>query len=103
MPVHERVDVEFYRGSGGVTWNREANLANTRQDGCGHVRRERVAGSRRVYSVNDVGAIAAGVHRHCPFNTGRYDGVADFAIARRHRDGRWEITRVLSDSPRRTR
>ncbi|MEG1116464.1 MAG: DUF4440 domain-containing protein, partial [Janthinobacterium sp.] len=56
-------DVEFYHDQGGVTWNRDAMLANTQQHVCGKFRREIVAGSQRVYPIRDFGAIEQGAHR----------------------------------------
>lgn len=49
-------DVEFYHDEGGVTWNRQDMLANTRQFVCGHYTRELMPGSLRVYPVKDFGA-----------------------------------------------
>lgn len=87
-------DVEFYHDTGGVTWTREAMIANTEKFACGHYTRERVG--LRVSPIKDFGAIAQGVHRFCQTDTGRCDGEADFAMVWRLRDGQWQITRVLS-------
>lgn len=89
-------DVEFYHDTGGVTWTRDAMLANTRQYVCGNFRRELVPGSLEVFPVKDFGAIARGAHRFCQFDNGQCDGMADFTIVWRLRDGQWAITRVLS-------
>ena len=88
--------VEFYHDTGGVTWTRDAMLANTRQYVCGNFRRELVPGSLRVYPIQDFGAIELGTHRFCRFDTGQCDGIADFSIVWRKRDDHWQITRVLS-------
>jgi hypothetical protein len=89
-------DVEFYHDTGGVTWTRDAMLANTRQYVCGNFRRELVPGSLQVFPVKDFGAIARGSHRFCQFDSGQCEGMADFTIVWRLQDGRWTITRVLS-------
>ncbi len=89
-------DVEFYHDTGGVTWTREAMLANTRQYVCGHFTRELVPGTLAVYPVRDFGAIAQGQHRFCQTDTGKCEGLADFTIVWRLQDGQWRITRVLS-------
>ncbi len=94
-------DVEFYHDTGGVTWTREAMIANTGKYACGHYTRELVAGSLRVSPVKDFGAIAQGVHRFCQVDTGRCEGEADFVMVWRHHDGRWQVTRVLSYGHRR--
>lgn len=88
--------VEFYHDTGGVTWNREAMLANTRTYACGHYTRQLVAGSLKVYPIQGFGAIAQGQHRFCDSSSGRCDGLADFTMIWRLHDGRWSITRVLS-------
>ncbi|HAI93682.1 MAG TPA: DUF4440 domain-containing protein [Xanthomonadaceae bacterium] len=88
--------VEFYHDAGGVTWNREDMLANTRRHACGHYTRQLVPGSLRVYPVKDFGAIAQGEHRFCQTDSDRCDGLADFTMLWRLRDGRWHVTRVLS-------
>ncbi|HEU0153441.1 MAG TPA: nuclear transport factor 2 family protein [Arenimonas sp.] len=89
-------DVEFYHDNGGVTWHRDEMLANTRAHVCGNFRRELVPGTLRVYPIKDFGAIAQGSHRFCPFATGICEGEADFTMVWRHRDGAWQLTRVLS-------
>lgn len=89
-------DVEFYHDTGGVTWTREAMIANTRQHACGHYTRQLVPGSLRVWPVRDFGAIAQGVHRFCQAGAARCEGEADFVMVWRQRDGQWQVTRVLS-------
>ena len=89
-------DVEFYHDTGGVTWTRDAMIANTRKNVCGNFRRELVAGSLKVYPIRDFGAIEQGVHRFCQFKTGKCEGIADFVVVWRHQNDTWQITRVLS-------
>ncbi len=88
--------VEFYHDNGGVTWNHEDMLANTRRNVCGNYTRELIEGSLQVYPVKDFGAIAQGQHRFCDSRTNACEGLADFTIVWRLRDGQWQITRVLS-------
>lgn len=89
-------DVEFYHDTGGVTWTRDAMLANTAKYACGNFTRELVPDSLRVYPIKDFGAIAQGAHRFCQIASGQCEGMADFAIVWRNQGGKWEITRVLS-------
>ena len=89
-------DVEFYHDTGGVTWTRDAMLANTAKHVCGKIRRELVADSLLVYPIKDFGAIEQGVHRFCQVDTGRCEGMADFVIVWRHENDEWQATRVLS-------
>lgn len=88
--------VEFYHDTGGVTWTREAMLANTRQYACGRFTRERVPGTLTAYPVHGFGAIAQGQHRFCQVATGQCEGLADFTMVWQLQEGRWRITRVLS-------
>ena len=89
-------DVEFYHDTGGVTWTRDAMVANTAKNVCSHFRRELVSGSLRVYPIKDFGAIEQGVHRFCQFKTGTCEGIADFVMIWRNQHGTWQITRALS-------
>lgn len=89
-------DVEFYHDAGGVTWTRDAMLANTAKYVCGKFRRELVPATLRVYPIKDFGAVAQGVHRFCQLATGACEGIADFVILWRRTGERWEITRVIS-------
>ena len=45
-------DVEFYHDNGGVTWTRDAMIANTGKHVCGHFTRDRFRGSR-IYTIKD--------------------------------------------------
>jgi len=89
-------DVEFYHDTGGVTWNRQDMIANTRKYVCGNFGRELIPGSLKVFPIKDFGAIAQGTHRFCQFKTGACEGMADFVIVWRLKDDNWQITRVLS-------
>ena len=88
--------VEFYHDTGGVTWTREAMLANTRKHVCGNYTRQLLPGTLEVFPIKDFGAIARGQHRFCNLNGEHCDGLADFVIIWRLRDGQWQATRVLS-------
>ena len=89
-------DVEFYHDTGGVTWTREAMLENTRKHVCGNFSRELVPGTLRVHPIKDFGALSQGSHRFCQFASGQCEGLADFTMLWRHRDGIWQLTRVFS-------
>lgn len=89
-------DVEFYHDTGGVTWTRDAMIANTGKYVCGHFTRELVPGSMKIYPIRDFGAVSQGVHRFCQIASGQCEGLADFVIVWRKQDDKWRITRVLS-------
>jgi hypothetical protein len=89
-------DVEFYHDTGGATFTRSAMLANTKKYVCGNFSRELIPGSLVVYPIKGFGALALGSHRFCQFKSGQCEGLADFSILWRFRQGTWQITRVLS-------
>ena len=89
-------DVEFYHDNGGVTWTREAMLANTAKYACGKFRRELVPGTLKVFPIKGFGAIAQGSHRFCQVASGTCEGMAEFTTIWRQQDGRWLMTRVMS-------
>jgi Domain of unknown function (DUF4440) len=93
-------DVEFYHDLGGVTWSREAMIAQTRANVCGKFQRELVPGTLRVWPIKDYGALAQGEHRFCHYKPGGgihpCEGRAAFTILWRQRDQRWTITRAFS-------
>jgi hypothetical protein len=89
-------NVEFYHDTGGVTWNRNDMLANTRKYVCGNFTRELVPGTLQVYPIKDFGALSKGTHRFCQVSSGKCEGEADFTIVWHQNGNQWEITRVLS-------
>ena len=93
---HFAEDVEFYHDNGGVTWTRAGMLENTRKYACGNYTRALVPGTLQVHPVRDFGAISQGVHRFCETGGDACDGLADFVMVWRLREGQWQITRVLS-------
>lgn len=88
--------VEFYHDTGGVTWTREAMLANTAKYVCGNFTRELIPGTLEVFAIKDFGALARGQHRFCDSKSHKCEGLADFTILWRLQDGQWQITRVMS-------
>lgn len=89
-------NVEFYHDTGGVTWNRNDMLANTRKYVCGNFTRELVPGTLQVYPIKDFGALSKGTHRFCQVSSGKCEGMADFTILWHRSGSQWQITRVLS-------
>lgn len=89
-------DVEFYHGTGGVTWSERKMLDNNAKYACGNHRRELVDGTFRAHPIKDYGAITQGTHRFCQITTGLCDGLAEFITIWTHQDGRWLMARVPS-------
>ncbi len=89
-------NLEFYHDKGGVTWTRQAYMANTHKNVCGVYRRVLVPGTMEVYPVKDFGAIEQGRHTFCDIKSGQCFGEAQFLILWRHRSGTWVATRIFS-------
>lgn len=89
-------DVEFYHDLGGVTFDANTVVENTRKNICHKVRRELLAETFKVYPVKDYGAIEEGEHTFCHFGTGKCEGVAKFLMIWRNQDGKWLLTRIVS-------
>jgi hypothetical protein len=89
-------DVEFYHDSGGVTWDRQTMIENTKKFACGNYTRELVPGTFEVFPIKDFGVITKGVHIFCQTATMQCDGKADFVMVWHQAKGQWEVTRVLS-------
>jgi hypothetical protein len=89
-------DVEFYHDQGGVTWDRQSVVDNTRKYICHKVRRELMADTLKVYPIKDYGAIEEGEHRFCQLDTGKCEGIAKFLMIWRNKNETWQMTRVIS-------
>lgn len=89
-------DVEFYHDNGGVTWDRDSMISNTKKNACGNYTRKLVTGSFKAYPINGFGAITEGVHIFCQTKTEKCEGKADFVMVWRNENNKWEITRALS-------
>ena len=92
-------DVEFYHDKGGVTLSRRSLVESVRDNVCGKVRREVVAGSVEVHPIPGYGAVQMGAHRF--YESGAGPGAGPVGAARfihlwQHKDGAWRITRVIS-------
>ena len=93
-------DVEFYHDLGGVTWTRDAMIAQTRENVCGKFQRELVPGTLKVWPIKGYGALAHGEHRFCHYKPGGTthpcEGQAEFTILWRQQGDQWQITRAFS-------
>lgn len=96
-------DLEFYHDKGGLTTPRSKMIESVRKGMCGNtnwrLRREAVAGSVRVFPLNNYGAILSGEHVFYINETGkkeRLDGLARFTHVWQFRNNEWKMSRVLS-------
>ncbi len=89
-------DLEFYHDKTGLALGRQNLLDGVKNNICGKVTRELVPGTLEVYPIAHYGAVELGVHRfHHP---GQADNVgeAKFIHLWQNKDGKWQITRVIS-------
>ena len=89
-------DVEFYHDNGGVTWDRDTMISNTKKNACGNFTRKLVAGSFKAYPINNFGAITEGVHLFCQVDSKKCEGKANFTMVWRKTGNNWVVTRALS-------
>ncbi|WP_438863640.1 nuclear transport factor 2 family protein [Neptunicella sp.] len=89
-------DVEFYHDNGGVTWDRDTMISNTKNNVCGKFTRKLVAGSFKAYPIKGFGAITEGEHLFCQAGTEQCEGKADFVMVWHNVNNKWQVTRVLS-------
>jgi hypothetical protein len=88
-------DVEFYHDKTGLAVGRQALVDGIKNNICGKVTRELVAGTLEVYPIARYGAVEIGIHRfHHPHDDGV--GEAKFVHLWQNKDGAWKITRVIS-------
>jgi hypothetical protein len=90
-------DVEFYHDQSGLTVGSETVAGQIKQNICGKVRRELVAGTLEVHPMRGYGAVETGVHRfYQPKVSNEALGEAKFIHLWQQKDGVWKITRVIS-------
>ena len=94
-------DVEFYHDNAGFSRGVDAMIDSVRKNVCGKFRRELDLASFRVFPIPGYGAMAFGTHRFCHTPT-TCEGMAEFSIVWREKDGVWQVTRALSYAHRST-
>ncbi|MBI4909337.1 MAG: nuclear transport factor 2 family protein [Acidobacteria bacterium] len=90
-------DLEFYHDQSGLTVGADKVVQQLKQNICGKVRRELVAGSLEAHALKGYGAVQIGRHRfYNPPSAAEPGGEAKFIHIWRYLDGKWKITRVIS-------
>ncbi|MDQ6675740.1 MAG: nuclear transport factor 2 family protein [Acidobacteriota bacterium] len=91
-------DVEFYHDRDDPQYGRKTVSDSIKNNLCGKVNRELVAGTLEVYSIHGYGAVEIGVHRFHHIGSQDRDviGEARFIHLWRLKNGAWQITRVIS-------
>ncbi|HYH46991.1 MAG TPA: nuclear transport factor 2 family protein [Thermoanaerobaculia bacterium] len=100
-------DFEFYHDKSGLTNTSGEQFVNGIREACKRreegtdfrARRELVAGSMKVYPLNNYGAIQVGVHRFYALEEGQPDKLTEtskFTTVWKNDGGKWRMARVLS-------
>lgn len=94
-------DLEFYHDVTGLSRGRAPFIAAIKNNICGKVHRDLVAGTMEVYPLAHYGAVELGEHVFCdPRQTPTCDpktaGIAKFVTVWRLQNGQWQVTRVIS-------
>ncbi len=92
-------DLEFYHDKTGLAVGKQPFLDAIKNNICGKVTRQLVAGTLEVYPLHGYGAVEIGVHRfYHPASSPDKDvvGEAKFVTLWQYKDGAWKITRAIS-------
>jgi hypothetical protein len=89
-------DLEFYHDKTGLSVGRKPFIAAIKENICGKVQRELVAGTLEVYPLNGYGAVEVGVHRFTHPGDPTNLGEAKFVTLWQLKDGKWTLTRAIS-------
>lgn len=89
-------DLEFYHDQTGLSVGKQALIDGVKNNICGKVQRELVAGSLEVYPLKGYGAVEIGVHRFRHPGDSSNVGDAKFIHIWQLKDGVWKVTRVIS-------
>lgn len=89
-------NLEFYHDKTGLAVGRQPFVNAIKENICGKVHRELVAGSLEVYPLKDYGAVEIGVHRFTHPGDPQALGEAKFITLWQLKDGKWKVTRAIS-------
>jgi hypothetical protein len=89
--------LEFYHDGGGLETSKKALLAAIKANICGKVTRVLVKGSLEVYAIPNFGAVEIGLHRFINHQENDHMSPPErFIVVWRSRNGKWQISRVIS-------
>lgn len=89
-------DLEFYHDKTGLALGRQALVDGIKNNVCGKVHRELVAGTLQVYPIANYGAVEIGIHRFSHPGIDDDLGEAQFVTLWHNKNGVWQVTRVIS-------
>jgi hypothetical protein len=88
--------LEFYHDRNGVMTSKTALIAALKNNVCGKVTRELLAGSIEVYPIHNYGAVEMGYHRFHNKIEKTMSNFARFVHIWRQENGQWKMTRIIS-------
>ncbi|TFG76199.1 MAG: nuclear transport factor 2 family protein [Flavobacteriales bacterium] len=90
--------VEFYHDQGGLSTSKKDILEKTKENICGKVTREVVAGSIELYPIKDYGAVEIGMHKfhNNQEPKGTPSHASKFIVIWQHQNNSWQMARVIS-------
>ena len=89
-------DLEFYHDKTGRGVGKQVFLDAIKNNICGKVTRQGVAGSLEVYPLHGYGAVEIGTHRFYHPGMEGPAGEAKFVTLWQYKDGAWKVSRVIS-------
>lgn len=89
-------EVEFYHDKSGLMTGRGPVVDAVRNNICGKVERQLVAGSLRSYPMDNYGLVQLGEHRFCTPGTGTCNGSGRFVHLWKRDGEAWILTRIIS-------
>ncbi|WDF55047.1 nuclear transport factor 2 family protein [Mucilaginibacter sp. KACC 22063] len=89
-------DIEFYHDRGGLTTSKKELIQSIKNNICGKVTRTLVKGSIEVYEIKGYGAVEFGYHTFRNIQEPGESRPDKFVIIWRLKDGKWQMTRVIS-------
>lgn len=91
-------DIEFYHDRGGLSTSKPGLVESIKNNICGKVTRELLAGSIEVYPIPNYGAVEMGAHRF--YNNQEKEAgpsrFSKFVHIWKNENGNWRISRVVS-------
>jgi hypothetical protein len=91
-------DLEFYHDKTGLAVGKQTFLDAIKNNICGKVTRQLVAGTLEAHPLHGYGAVEIGVHRFYHPGAQGHDvvGEAKFITLWQYKDGAWKVSRAIS-------
>ena len=91
-------DLEFYHDQTGLAVGKQKTIDGVKNNICGKVHRELIAGTLEVYPIRGFGAVEICMHQftHPGGSQPETAGVAKSIMVWQLKDGTWKVTRIIS-------